>query len=461
MVGKKFWSKKNLGQKKNLGGNKNVGQNFFLHIHNFGGQNWLNTFFNTKKNGICPHKAIWKNIWKNKGGVLPHRWKRYIDDILFLWRGSETELLEFVHFLNTFHPTIKFKCKKGVNFDFDTKKVDFLDTTLWIDGEGFIQSTLYTKPGRVVQYLLPSSSHPAHITQNIPYSLAYRLRRIESTEQLFDSNLEKLGDELLQRGYNKSSIKVSFNKVKSLSRLSTLEKVVKPSDGRLTLVIPFDKRLPNISGILRHRWQCLVGRDPHTVDYMSKPPRVAYTRTKSIQDIVVRSKVPPPTSRQSRRQVTMGFRKCDARANCSTCSHSVNTTTHTCNHTSETFPIASTITCTTSGVVYCVSCVKGSGECARCKGPQYIGCTERAVKTRFSEHVGSVTQPGQANTNKPVGVHFRSAGHTHADMSVIPIEKVRSKDRFVLEARERYWIGKYESVKVHAVDVIEHGLNLK
>ena len=46
-------------------------------------------------------------------------------------------------------------------------------------------------------------------------------------------------------------------------------------------------------------------------------------------------------------------------------------------------------------------------------------------------------------------------------MSVIPIEKVRSKDRFVLEARERYWIGKYESVKVHAVDVIEHGLNLK
>ena len=46
-----------------------------------------------------------------------------------------------------------------------------------------------------------------------------------------------------------------------------------------------------------------------------------------------------------------------------------------------------------------------------------------------------------------------SAGHTHADMSVIPTEKVRSKDRFVLEAREGYWIGMNESVKVHAVDV--------
>ena len=67
-------------------------------------------------------------------------------------------------------------------------------------------------------------------------------------------------------------------------------------------------------------------------------------------------------------------------------------------------------------------------------------------KTRFSEHVGSVTQPGHSNTNKPVGVHFRSAGHSHNDMRMLPIEKVRSSDPFVLEARERYWIQKYQSV---------------
>ena len=97
----------------------------------------------------------------------------------------------------------------------------------------------------------------------------------------------------------------------------------------------------------------------------------------------------------------------------------------------------------------------------RCKGPQYVGCTERPVKTRFSEYLCSVTQPSQVNTNKPVGVHFRSAGHSHADMVVQPIEKVRSKDRFVLEARERFWIRKYEAVKTQAVEVVEHGLNLK
>ena len=46
-------------------------------------------------------------------------------------------------------------------------------------------------------------------------------------------------------------------------------------------------------------------------------------------------------------------------------------------------------------------------------------------------------------------------------MRILPIEKVRSSDPFVLEARERYWINKYESLKNQAVDVVEHGLNIK
>ena len=46
-------------------------------------------------------------------------------------------------------------------------------------------------------------------------------------------------------------------------------------------------------------------------------------------------------------------------------------------------------------------------------------------------------------------------------MAFLVIEKVRSKDRFIVEARENYWIGKYNSIKMGAVDKIEHGLNVK
>ena len=51
--------------------------------------------------------------WRSHGGLMPKLWRRYIDDIWFLWSGTEEKLVEFVNFLNTFHPTIKFKCKKG------------------------------------------------------------------------------------------------------------------------------------------------------------------------------------------------------------------------------------------------------------------------------------------------------------------------------------------------------------
>ena len=95
------------------------------------------------------------------------------------------------------------------------------------------------------------------------------------------------------------------------------------------------------------------------------------------------------------------------------------------------------------------------------KGPQYIGCTERAFKKRFSEHLGTATQPCHRDTVKPVGVHFRLPGHSHGDMVALPIERVRSQCRFVMEAREKFWIKKYDSVKVLAVEDIESGLNLE
>ena len=90
-----------------------------------------------------------------------------------------------------------------------------------------------------------------------------------------------------------------------------------------------------------------------------------------------------------------------------------------------------------------------------------MGCTGRALKTRFSEHVGTATQPCHADTKKPVGAHFRLPGHSHANMKVVVIEKVRSKDRMILEAREGFWIKKYEAVKLLPVESIEHGINLK
>ena len=147
-------------------------------------------------------------------GHPPRLWRRYIDNIIFLWSGSKSELLEFVKFLNEYHPTIKFKYKEGEHFDFETRSVNFLDTTLYIDNSGYIQSTLFTKPGKLCQYLLPTASHPNHISKNIPYSLAYHLLRLESVREKLYINLEHLRSDLLSRKYDLRRFKESHEKRK-------------------------------------------------------------------------------------------------------------------------------------------------------------------------------------------------------------------------------------------------------
>ena len=145
--------------------------------------------------------------------------------------------------------------------------------------------------------------------------------------------MEKLEKELVERGYQKVAVGEALDRVKVFDRALTLEKVERTPSGRPVLVIPFDKRMPGISRVLKHRGEFLVSRDPKVRDYMPKPPMVCYTRTKNFRDILVRAKVPPSKYRQERRQVRTGFRKCGKRVNCCVCPYSTNTTTHTCNHT--------------------------------------------------------------------------------------------------------------------------------
>ena len=46
-------------------------------------------------------------------------------------------------------------------------------------------------------------------------------------------------------------------------------------------------------------------------------------------------------------------------------------------------------------------------------------------------------------------------------MVALPLERIRSKCRFVLEAREKFWIKKYNTTKLLPVEEIESGLNIK
>ena len=130
---------------------------------------------------------------------------------------------------------------------------------------------------------------------------------------------------------------------------------------------------------------------------------------------------------------------------------------YTCPVTRETVEITSPITCQDKGV-YLLMCEKDTGECNKVFS-KYVGeCGDRESSS-FTQ-MGSATQTCQADTVKPGGKHFRSAGHEPHNMVIIPIEKVSDKEPFLRKARESYYIKEFFRLKRLPVSEIGHGLLL-
>ena len=98
-----------------------------------------------------------------KAKVKPQIWWRYIDDIFFIWEDGEETLKEFLDYLNSCHPSIKFTAEYSV------EKVNFLDVQVIKDNKKLI-TDLYVKPTDTHQYLEASSCH-VYIILKIPFLL--------------------------------------------------------------------------------------------------------------------------------------------------------------------------------------------------------------------------------------------------------------------------------------------------
>ncbi len=112
----------------------------------------------------------------------PLLWKRFIDDIFFIWTYSKEELNLFIEHLNSCHPTIKF------TVIISETGVDYLDITVKVDNEGEVYTTLYSKPTDTHTYLHSRSSHPIQQKTSGPYSQQVRIKQICTKQQDYENN---------------------------------------------------------------------------------------------------------------------------------------------------------------------------------------------------------------------------------------------------------------------------------
>ena len=91
-----------------------------------------------------------------------------------------------------------------------------LDLKISIEN-GKIISDLFRKDTAKPRALLPSSANPVHVTSNIVYSMAFRLLRICSTEEMFEARLTELkNDFLVPRNYHEKVVDSQFKRIRNL-----------------------------------------------------------------------------------------------------------------------------------------------------------------------------------------------------------------------------------------------------
>ena len=127
-------------------------------------------------------------------------WKRFIDDCIGIWRGTQRSFINFVNQLNT--ETMKFGIKFPISEIQFGKSIHIMDLFVYLENDNRIQYKGYIKPTDSKRYLNPNSFHPRSVFHSIPYSQMLRTLRNNSKEETKITELNQCINHFENSGYN-------------------------------------------------------------------------------------------------------------------------------------------------------------------------------------------------------------------------------------------------------------------
>ncbi|XP_052708956.1 uncharacterized protein LOC128183834 [Crassostrea angulata] len=292
-------------------------------------------------------------------------WLQFIDDIEMKCVENRDCLNDFITFADSFHNSIKF------TVDISSSKNVFLDTTSNFE-DGEIKFSLHTKPTDSHLYLKPSSCQPPHTFRGIPKGLTTRIRRISSSNEIFEEQCRKLKPHQCYEGYKAHTVQSAIDEIITKDRKTLLQYKEKTDKSRVPLVTTYHPALKTLNSILRNNLPILYTNE-RMADLFNDPPMAAFKRPRNLKDMVVRARLDNPLPNG-------GFKTCsDAR--CLLCKHSTNADSFKSSITGRTYKIIGNTSCRTDNCIYLFSCKV----CSK----QYVG--ERGdLRRRINNHRSTI-----------------------------------------------------------------------
>ena len=140
--------------------------------------------------------------------------KRYIDDVLSLFRGDLKHAKWFISVLNSICPGVV-----EFTFEFSEKSIIFLNTRLILNRETKqIDVDYYVKSTNKQLFLHFRSCHPEHVFRATVYCQAMLGKTVCSYPEWCESYMQRLLVKNIEQEYPEKLIDEQFEKVKKLSR---------------------------------------------------------------------------------------------------------------------------------------------------------------------------------------------------------------------------------------------------
>ncbi|XP_053571558.1 uncharacterized protein LOC128661312 [Bombina bombina] len=260
-----------------------------------------------------------------------------------------------------------------------------------------VEVELYRKESAGNTLLMAKSSHPRHVIKANPKGQYMRTKRNCSTESAYEVHSERTTERFLERGYKIDDLKEAKTKVDDMTRqdLITYKTQKKVNyQQKPVFITAYSKEYDNICQIIKKSLPIL--RVDDTMDKIVEGGCKFVTRkSRTLANILSPSMLPTVAS-ENWLTLKKGFFHCGSRR-CISCTHATLGDTFKSTDNEKSFHIKEYINCNTSYVIYLLTC-------KQCN-IKYVGQTTRPLKTRFLEHLRSISDE---DSDAPVALHFKS-----------------------------------------------------
>ena len=368
-------------------------------------------------------------------GLIPREalmWRRFIDDIFGIWRGSERQLSNFISSLN------RTTSPYGIVFADHQfgETVNFLDTSVTIENNR-IHYRLYRKPTDARDYLKTDSYHPKHVFKSVIYSQMIRVINRNSRDSTRLEDLNELRLDLLRSGHLERDLDYFQPKALERARILALKDPntsEPPTFKSLVFATTYFEGIDDLKSFLKGLEEDIAAITGGCTVLLSM------RKSPAIGNLIVRNRRLSESSTDSIEIEEEFSQKCGG-PGCKTCP--MMSTSPIISINGQRLKLNGSLNCKSKNIIYVAQCTICSRGLGNRKEDSYIGQSMQRAHLRMNGHRAKFSE--EEHQGSALAQHCWEAHREHFSLDIFKLGLIKSVSPLSLDRHESKLIDRFRT----------------